>query len=162
MNPEALRRVLFVEDDDDHAELILRGLEAQGAEADVVRVCDGEAALAHLQKCTLAEDGGAPILPDVILLDLRLPKVDGLQVLREIKGSEALRRIPVIVLTTSDAESDIGRAYDFQVNAYVVKPVDFHKLGALLSDIGKFWLTWNRLPPLGRAAAEEPTPARES
>lgn len=141
-----LRTVLFVEDDDDHAELVLRSLEAEGLEKEVTRVSDGEAALDYLYGRG-AFAAPRPPRPDIVLLDLRLPKVDGLQVLREIKSSESLQRIPVVVLTTSEAESDLARAYDLRANAYVVKPVDFAKFGTLLRDLGFFWLGWNRQPP---------------
>jgi CheY-like chemotaxis protein len=149
---------LFVEDDDDHAELVLRSLEDHDAAGDVFRVADGAAALDYLHhRGAFAEPGSSPT-PDIILLDLRLPKVDGLQVLREIKTSEALHRIPVVVLTTSEAESDLARAYDLKANAYVVKPIDFAKLGSLLHDLGLFWLTWNRMPSGAQltSSGEEP------
>ncbi len=82
--------------------------------------------------------------PHLILLDLRIPKIDGLEVLREIQEDEALRRIPVVVLTTSEADEDIARAYDNQANSYLVKPVEFVKFGGLMRDIGFYWLIWNQ------------------
>jgi CheY-like chemotaxis protein len=82
----------------------------------------------------------------VILLDLRLPKIDGLEVLKEIKNDEELRRIPVVVLTTSEAESDLAQAYEHHANSYLVKPVDFGKFTQLMDDMGFYWLGWNRQP----------------
>ena len=84
--------------------------------------------------------------PDMILLDLRLPRIDGLEVLKEIKTDKELRCIPVVVLTTSEAESDIARAYDYYANSYLVKPMDFDKFTQLMQDLGFYWLVWNRLP----------------
>jgi CheY-like chemotaxis protein len=139
-------RILFVEDNDDHAELVLRTLEDHQVRSAVRRVGDGEEALDYLHhRGAFAEPESSPV-PGLILLDLRLPKVDGLEVLESIKTTEALRRIPVVVLTTSQAESDMARAYDFQANAYVVKPIDFDKFVELMRDLGLFWLSWNQPP----------------
>ncbi|MCH7919672.1 MAG: response regulator, partial [Planctomycetes bacterium] len=82
-------------------------------------------------------------------LDLRLPKLDGLEVLRHIKKSEKLFQIPVVILTTSEAETDIAKAYELQANAYVVKPVDYETFVKLMRDLGFFWLAWNRRPSTG-------------
>ena len=82
--------------------------------------------------------------PDVIFLDLRLPRVDGLEVLKRIKGEDALKDVPVVVLTTSAADRDLASAYDSHVNAYVVKPADYDALDKMLRVTGKFWLEWNR------------------
>ncbi|MBZ0237499.1 MAG: response regulator [Deltaproteobacteria bacterium] len=128
--------ILFVEDDDDHAELVMRSLAEHHVENRIQRVADGQAALDVL----------AARPPDVVLLDLRLPLVDGLDVLRAIKTDPVLRRIPVVVLTTSQTESDIARAYDLHANAYVVKPIGFSTFVDLMRDLGFFWLAWNRAP----------------
>lgn len=128
--------ILFVEDDDDHAELVMRSLAEHHVGNKITRAADGRAAL----------DAIAARPPDVVLLDLRLPLVDGLDVLRAIKGNPELRRIPVVVLTTSQAESDIARAYDLHANAYVVKPVEFPAFIDLMRDLGFFWLAWNETP----------------
>ena len=82
--------------------------------------------------------------PHVILLDLRLPKVDGLEVLRTVKAREDLRRIPVVILTSSESERDLTRAYDHFANSYLVKPVDFEKFINLMHELGFYWLQWNR------------------
>ncbi len=84
--------------------------------------------------------------PHLNLLDLRLPKIDGVEVLREIKADDELRRIPVVVLTTSEAERDIARAYGNHANSYLVKPVDFDKFAQLMRDLGFYWLVWNQRP----------------
>lgn len=145
MTPEQ-RRVLFVEDNDDHAELVLHMLRKHDRAGSVFRVADGQAALDYLHRRGEFVDAETHPIPDVILLDLRLPKLDGFEVLKELKSSESLRRIPVVVMTTSEAERDVARAYDLQANAYVVKPLDFGKFGTLMNDLGLFWLGWNRLP----------------
>lgn len=138
--------ILFVEDDDDHAELTIRSLAEHHVANRVHRVADGEAALDYLLRRGAYADPKTSPRPDVMLLDLRLPKVDGLDVLREIKAHPDLRRIPVVVLTTSDKDTDVARAYDFHANAYLVKPVDFAKFLDLMRDLGFFWLVWNKPP----------------
>jgi CheY-like chemotaxis protein len=136
--------LLLVEDDADHAELVLRCLAEHLPEATVRHVSDGQAALDYLMS------GGAPAssqaLPDLILLDLRLPLVDGLAVLAEIKADERLRNVPVVILTTSDAERDLTRAYAAHANSYLVKPMDFEKFDSLVRDLGFYWIGWNRHP----------------
>lgn len=137
--------ILFVEDDDDHAEMTVRSLQEHHVGNQVIRVADGEAALDYLFRRG-AWVGRTEGNPHVVLLDLRLPKVDGLEVLKAIKTSPELKRLPVVILTTSDHEADIARAYDMHANAYLVKPVDFAKFLDLMRDLGFFWLVWNRGP----------------
>lgn len=132
-------RILLVEDNDDHAELITRALDDHGIDGRAVRAKDGEAALDYL-----FGEGAEARRPDVIFLDLRLPRVDGLEVLRRIKGAPELKAVPVVVLTTSSADRDLASAYDSHVNAYVVKPVDYESLEKMLHDTSTFWLAWNR------------------
>jgi CheY-like chemotaxis protein len=138
----ALDCLLYVEDDPDHAELVLRTLERSGKRAGVVHVEDGAAALEYLARVARAE---VP-KPRVILLDLRLPKVDGIDVLRVVKGSPELSAIPVVVLTTSANSQDLSRAYACNVNSYLVKPGDFGSLDAMIEEVGKYWLELNRVP----------------
>lgn len=136
--------ILFVEDNDDHAELAMRGFAEHLLANDVRRVSDGAQALDYLlRRHDYAPPASSP-RPNLILLDLRLPKVDGLEVLETIKSHEQLKRIPVVVLTTSDADADIGRAYDLHANAYLVKPVEFDEFHSLTRDLGSFWLAWNK------------------
>lgn len=138
------RLVLLVEDNDDHAELVARCFERRRARLSLERLPDGEAALAWLEARKAASPTGPDGLPDLILLDLRLPKVDGMEVLDRIKADEALRAVPVVVLSSSDAEADVLRAYGRHANSYVVKPLDFEALKEALEGLGIFWLDINR------------------
>ena len=136
--------ILFIEDDLDHAELVVRNVEANHLGNQVVHLTDGAAALDYLFRRGAYADPAASPAPHLILLDLRLPKIDGLEVLKQIKEAEQLRRIPVVILTTSQAESDIVQAYDRHANSYLVKPVDFAKFVQLVRDMKFYWLAWNR------------------
>lgn len=147
-------RILFVEDNHDHAELVMRSLQDHRVANTITHVDNGETALDYLFRRGEYQDPKQSPRPHVVLLDLRLPRVDGLDVLKQLKADESLRRIPVVVLTTSDKESDIARAYDLNANAYLVKPIDFSKFVSLLRDLGFFWLAWNR-PPEVRHDDEE-------
>lgn len=141
-------RVLLAEDDNAHATLVERSLEEHGFNVELVRVKDGEEALRYLQRrAPYAEPDTSP-RPDLVLLDLRMPKTDGLEVLRQIKSDGALHRLPVVVLTTSDAENDVSRAYDLRANSYLVKPVDFEDFSNLMRDLGFYWSRWNKAPRL--------------
>lgn len=140
--------ILLVEDNDAHAELVMRGLGDHRISNRVTHVSDGEAALHYLLRQGEYADPASSPTPDLILLDLRLPKVDGLEVLREIKQTENLRGIPVVVLTTSEAERDVAQAYKHHANSYLVKPVDFTNFTSLMDDLGYYWLSWNHTTPL--------------
>ena len=139
----AALRVLLVEDDPDHAELVRRGLEECCPGLDLVHLEDGETALAYLRD---RDAPGSPERPHLILLDLRLPRVDGLEVLREIKSSPDLSDIPCVVLTTSRAEGDMVKAYRLHANSYLVKPGSYESFAALMSEIDRYWLRQNRRP----------------
>lgn len=146
MDSERLH-VLLVEDDPDHAELVTLALENRPPAKTVHYVSDGQEALDYLfRRGDYAEPDKSP-RPHLILLDLRLPKVDGLEVLKEIKTcqDEQLRRIPIVVLTCSEAEKDTAAAYDSRASSYVVKPVDFAEFQRLVADLSFYWLVWNRL-----------------
>ncbi len=136
-------RFLLVEDDDSHAVLVMRNLERARVVNTVDRVSDGAQAMAYLRGETPFQER---LLPDVVLLDLKLPKVDGLEVLERIKTDERLRTIPVVILTTSDAERDRARAYNNHVNSYVVKPIDFGQFQNMIKDLGFYWAIWNVRP----------------
>ena len=139
-------QILLVEDDPDHAELIIRGLQDNGVANRIHHVSDGETALDYLFQRGEYADAETSPRPHLVLLDLRLPKIDGLEVLREIKADEGLRRIPVVVLTSSAAESDIAGASDNYVNSYLVKPVEFDEFRRMMQDLGFYWLVWNQHP----------------
>ena len=138
--------VLLVEDEPAHARLVMRGLEDHRVANAVYHVSDGQAALDFLFRRGEYADPQKSPRPHVILLDLRLPKVDGLEVLRQIKSSKQVRKIPTVILTTSDAETDVAKAYECRANSYLVKPVDFAKFAQLISDLGFYWLGWNHCP----------------
>lgn len=139
-------QVLLVEDNDDHAELVIRQLSEHSINAHLTRVSDGQEALDYLfHNGKFADPVDSP-RPHVVFLDLRLPKVDGLEVIRILKESEDLRKIPIVVLTTSEAERDVTRAYVNHANSYVVKPVDFERFRDLMSELGIYWLNWNTRP----------------
>ena len=138
--------ILLVEDNLPHAELVKRSLEAHEIANKIFHVSDGEAALAYLFRQGVYADPATSPRPHVVLLDLRLPKVSGLDVLRAIKTSNDLRTIPVVILTTSTAERDVVSAYTQHANSYLVKPVDFATFTRLMHDFGLYWLLWNYHP----------------
>jgi CheY-like chemotaxis protein len=141
-----LQRILMVEDDPRDVELSLNALEQYNLANEVVVVGDGEQALDYLHRRGKFADR-ADENPAVILLDLKLPKVDGLEVLEQIKGDEALKMIPVVVLSSSREERDMVASYRLGVNAYVVKPVDFHDFVNAVKELGVFWAIINESPP---------------
>ena len=142
----AIGRILLVEDDPHDVELTLTALEEYRLANEVVITRDGAEALDYLYRRGAYADrsNGSPA---VLLLDLKLPKVDGLEVLRKIKGDETLRLIPVVVLTSSREERDMVASYRLGVNAYVVKPVDFHEFVNAIKELGIFWAIVNEPPP---------------
>jgi CheY-like chemotaxis protein len=141
-----LGRILLVEDDPKDVELTLTALEEYNLANEVIVARDGEEALEYLYsrgKFKTRSNGN----PSVMLLDLKLPKVDGLEVLKQIKSEEKLRMIPVVVLTSSKEERDMVASYRLGVNAYVVKPVDFHEFVNAIKELGVFWAVINEPPP---------------
>ena len=146
--PDAPWIILLVEDNSDHAELVRRSFQNYPLANQIYHVSDGEAALAYLSQKVDSLESTPPSAPrpHLILLDLRLPKIDGLEVLREIKADTELRRIPVVVLTTSEAQGDLIGAYDNHVNSYLVKPLGFANFTQLMNDVGDYWLDKNRQP----------------
>jgi CheY-like chemotaxis protein len=135
--------VLLVEDNDDHAELVLRQMSDHRIANKVIRLVDGQEALDYLFRKGKFEDPESSPRPHVIFLDLRLPKVDGLEVLKALKESEEVRDIPIVVLTTSEGERDVAKAYLNHTNSYVVKPVDYQKFRDLMDNLGFYWMSWN-------------------
>jgi CheY-like chemotaxis protein len=141
-----MRRILLVEDDPKDVELTLTALEEYNLANEVVVARDGAEALDYLY-CRGEYAGRAHDNPAVLLLDLKLPKVDGLEVLERIKSDEKLRLVPVVVLTSSREEKDMVTSYKLGVNAYVVKPVDFHEFVNAIKELGMFWAIINEPPP---------------
>ena len=134
--------ILLIEDDPNDADLAMRSLRKSGVPAAVVHVEDGEDALAYLA----AEDGRR--LPSLVILDLNLPRLHGLDVLREIRAVERTRILPVVVLTSSREERDLEAAYAHGANSYVCKPIPPDDFAAAARDIGLYWLLRNEAPPL--------------
>ena len=138
------RLILLVEDDPDHELLTIRALSKSHIANEVHVAHDGEEAIAML----FGEGGQAlPSTPQVILLDLKLPKVDGLEVLRRIRSDDRTRMLPVVVLTSSDEETDIVRSYRLGVNSYIRKPVNFSDFAEATLQLGMYWLVLNECPP---------------
>jgi CheY-like chemotaxis protein len=143
-----LKRILLAEDSERDVELTLAALEEYNLANEVVVVRDGAEALDYLfHRGKYA--GEANTLPVVVLLDLKMPKVDGLEVLRHMRADPALKVIPVVMVTSSREEQDLVRSYQLGVNAYVVKPVDFGKFVESIKQIGFFWAIINEPPPGG-------------
>jgi CheY-like chemotaxis protein len=141
-----MRRILLVEDDPKDVELTLTALEEYNLANEVVVARDGAEALDYLYcRGEFAERPNDN--PAVLLLDLKLPKVDGLEVLQQIKSDDRLRMVPVVVLTSSREEKDMVTSYKLGVNAYVVKPVDFHEFVNAIKELGMFWAIINEPPP---------------
>lgn len=141
-----LRPILLAEDSPKDIELSLAALKKNNCANEVVVVRDGAEALDYLYRRGKFATRPA-VLPVVILLDLKMPKIDGLEVLRRIKGDETLRAIPVVMLTSSREEPDLIRSYDLGVNAYVVKPVGFQEFVEAIKQTGMFWAVINEAPP---------------
>jgi CheY-like chemotaxis protein len=138
--------VLLVEDDEDHAELVRRNLMGQAVACNITHVNNGEAALNYLYQRDEYSNPDSSPRPDLILLDLRLPRVDGMTVLEDIKSAPELRAIPVVVLTSSAADPDVSQAYRRHANSYLVKPLDLAGFETLMKELGLYWFTWNQSP----------------
>jgi DNA-binding response OmpR family regulator len=135
------RTILLVEDDPDHELLTIRALKKANIVNDIYVARDGSEAIDTLL-------GPNSLRPQVILLDLKLPKIDGLEVLRRIRESESTRMLPVVVLTSSDEESDVIRSYQLGVNSYIRKPVNFTDFAEATRQLGMYWLVLNECPPM--------------
>ncbi len=145
MDKDAIE-VLLVEDNPSDAELTLRALRGRGLRNNFVVAGDGQEALDFLFAQGAYADRNMGKSPKLVLLDLRLPKVDGIEVLRKIKSDERTKMIPVVVLTSSRQEPDIEKCYQLGANSYIVKPVDFDKLVEAVSELGVYWLLLNEPP----------------
>lgn len=142
------KTILLVEDDSDHALLTVRALRKCNLANELVHVGDGAEALDYLNG-TGAWQGKNPALPQVVLLDLKLPKVDGLEVLRQMRSDERTRPVPVVILTSSDEERDVVAGYRLGANSYVRKPVNFDQFMEATRQLGLYWLVLNE-PPVRR------------
>jgi CheY-like chemotaxis protein len=141
-----LKRILLVEDSTNDVELILTSLADNHLGNEVVVVRDGEEALDYMYRrgmYRLRYEGN----PVVVLLDLKLPKVDGIEVLTEIKSNPSMRTVPIVILTSSREEQDLAKCYELGTNAYVVKPIDFHEFVNVIRGLGLFWAIINEPPP---------------
>lgn len=139
--PISLGKILVVEDDDDHAELLEFAILAAVPTIQVARARDGVEALEMLLE---GSDEPVSTRPELVLLDLKLPRMDGVRVLERIKADPNLNAIPAVMLTTSDAATDRARAYAAGVNSYLVKPMGFDELRTMISDTLTYWGRWNR------------------
>ncbi|TGK03220.1 response regulator [Leptospira langatensis] len=144
MNQSGHYDILYAEDNPNDAELTLRGFRKNNLVNQVFHVKDGEEALEFLFTKGRYKDRENTGRPLFVLLDLKMPKVDGLEVLKEIKSSENLRTIPVVMLTSSAEEKDIVESYKLGVNSYIIKPVEFEKLIVTVSEIGQYWCILNK------------------
>ena len=161
--PEGNRRpvkdyFLLVEDDDNHAKIVERSMRSQSAESALVRVKDGEEALRYLHEKSVSHGD----LPKIILLDLKLPKRDGHEVLAELKKDQNLQSIPVVILTTSDAEDDKLRAYRHNANSYLVKPLDRNAFAEMIQDLSSYWGHWNQSTSVNRHEAKHESRGSQS
>ena len=139
--------ILLVEDDPDHEALTKRALKQSNIANEIIVAHDGEQALKLLFD---PSPGGLQALPQVVLLDLKMPKVDGLEVLRAIRSSDRTRMLPVVILTSSDEESDLVRSYSLGVNSYIRKPVNFTAFAEAARQLGMYWLVLNECPPVNK------------
>jgi len=141
-----LRHILLAEDNANDVELTVTALRENNVVNEIVVTRDGVETLDYLYRRN-EYAGRAPALPALVLLDLKMPRVDGTEVLRQIKSDPNLKTIPVVVLTSSREEKDLLRSYDLGVNAYVVKPVNFHEFIDAVKGLGAFWAMVNEPPP---------------
>ena len=140
--------ILLVEDNDSHAQLVTRNFQDSRLMNPITHVKDGALALDYIYNRGIYSEEPVNIT-NLVLLDLRLPKIDGLEVLKIIKSDPEKQHTPVVILTTSAAEMDIARAYEYHANSYLTKPVDFEKFNKLMHDLHYYWLCWN-VPPSGK------------
>ncbi|MBI5833287.1 MAG: response regulator [Armatimonadetes bacterium] len=138
--------VLVVEDNPDHAELVIAALDEHPGGLLIERAADGEEALRYLRASVGSTEGDTAHRPALVLLDLRLPKVDGIEVLRQMREDDQLRQVPVVVLTSSSASRDMNQAYSHHCNSYLVKPLGYGELTELMGWVRHYWTECNKTP----------------
>ena len=136
--------ILLIEDNQYEAELAIRSLQKHHLTNKLVHVDDGELALDIIFSRGIYKDNHGPLQPKLILLDLKLPKVDGLEILRQLKANDLTKLIPVVVLTSSKEEKDIVESYRLGVNSYIVKPVNFETFSKAIAEVGLYWVLLNQ------------------
>lgn len=148
VEPRRKQAILLVEDNPDDVELTLRAFEKNEFSHEVVVARDGVEAIDYLFATGQYSGRNIADLPLLILLDIKLPKLNGLEVLRRIRENEATKRVPVVILTTSDNDADVISGYDLGVNSYIRKPVGFDVFMETVRQLGLYWLTTNKSPPM--------------
>ena len=144
----ASKSILLVEDNPDDVDLTLHALKKNNIKNEIVVAYDGAEALDYLFGTGKYSGRDLSLMPTIILLDIKLPKVDGLEVLRRIRANELTKFLPVVILTSSKEEQDILKGYSLGVNSYVRKPVDFNQFAEAVSHLGLYWLLLNETPPI--------------
>jgi CheY-like chemotaxis protein len=142
------KTILLVEDNADDEALTVRALKKNNVTNDLVIARDGVEALDYVFGTGAYSGRDTSVLPGLVLLDLKLPRIDGLEVLRRMRGDERTKRIPVVVLTSSKEEQDVIRSYDLGANSYIRKPVNFNQFTEAVRQLGLYWLVLNEVPPL--------------
>jgi CheY-like chemotaxis protein len=138
--------ILLIEDNQNDAELAIRALRKHGIDNTIFHLKDGASALEYLFGTGQFEGRNIESKPKIILLDLKMPKVDGLEVLQKIKANALTRKIPVVILTSSKENPDVEKSYELGANSYIVKPVEFDNFSKAVSDVGLYWLLLNHGP----------------
>jgi two-component system, response regulator len=138
--------ILLAEDSDEDAEMTLRAFRKHNIGNAIHRVRDGQEALDFLTSTGIYANCAPARSLKLMLLDLKMPKVDGIEVLRRMRASEALRRLPVVIMTSSNEERDVTESYELGANSYVVKPIDFARFAKTVVDVGLYWVVTNRVP----------------
>ena len=147
------KTILLVEDNPDDEALTIRALKKHNVVNDVVVTRNGADAIDFLFAQGKFEARDPSVFPTLVLLDLKLPKIDGIEVLRRMKADERTKRLPVVILTSSQEDKDLAAAYDLGANSYITKPVDFEQFSEAVRNIGLYWLVLNQSPPRGKGGS---------